>query len=443
MKKLLFIVVDGGAGRPIKSLGNKTPFEASDSPNLDYIARNGINGIMQILPIPPESDEAVLSLLGFDVFESHTGRGPLEAIGAGVPFKDGDLALRCNFAYVKGDDIIDIRAGNIPSNEAKKFEWDLNEKIELHGVKFRFKSTVGYRGVLVIEKPNGSLSAKISNTHPGYHLENFETLWNRYGESKSIPLSIANEKPVMKMKSVTPLEHTKKAALSANLVNEFIQKSRLVLEKHKTNLKRMSEKKLPANIVLTRDAGNKVPRLADFKEVYDMRWASFADMPVEKGIAQLCGMDTIPLPQLSAETAEADMEEDMKIRLNTLLRNLQLYDAFYIHLKGPDPYGHRGEPRGKVKAIESIDKYFLGPLFEYLDMENTIIVITCDHSTPCELKAHSADPVPVAVFGSGLTPDTSSVFSEASCAKGSLGKLSAMSLMPYLVKLAKGNIDEL
>ena len=101
MKKLLFVVIDGGADIPIKKLNGKTPFQVAKMPNINNLARMGMNGIMQVLPIPPESDEAVLSLLGYDVFNLYTGRGPLEAVGGGVPFKDGDVALRCNFGTVE------------------------------------------------------------------------------------------------------------------------------------------------------------------------------------------------------------------------------------------------------------------------------------------------------------------------------------------------------
>jgi len=435
MKKLIFIVIDGGADRPIEKLGYKTPFEVANTPNLDFLSRNGINGIMKILPIPPESDEAVLSLLGFDVFEVYTGRGPLEAIGAGLNFKDGDLALRCNFATVKDTNILDIRAGHITTEEAKELEWAINEKVKLTGAEFEFKSTVGYRGVLVIRSKH-KLSSRISNTHPGYNLQFFEPVWDKYKESKGVPLSFAIKKPVMQMASCMPLERSKEAAFSARLVNEFIHKSRYVLENHPVNRRRLAENKPPANIILTRDAGTEIPKLYNFYERYGMRWACFADMPVERGIAQLCGMDVIPMPE-----STGDIKRDMFIRATALIRNLHFYDAFYIHLKGPDPYAHIGDVEGKIKAIEEIDKNFFTLLLSNIDFENTIVAVTCDHSTPCELKAHSEDPVPIMIAGSEIPPDNTPYFSESTCAKGYLGKISAKYLLPYLIKLSKGEVS--
>jgi len=84
---------------PTKEFDNKTPLEVAESPNLDYLTRNGKTGLMYSVRkgVALESDVAVVSILGYDPFKYSTGRGILEAVGAGVKVKDGDLALRCNF----------------------------------------------------------------------------------------------------------------------------------------------------------------------------------------------------------------------------------------------------------------------------------------------------------------------------------------------------------
>lgn len=427
MKKLLFVVIDGGSDTPNPKLGGKTPFEVADIPNLNNLARTGMNGIMQVLPIPPESDEAVLSLLGFDVFKVYTGRGPLEAVGGGVPFKDGNLALRCNFGTVEDGEIKDIRAGRINTEEAHELGKAISEFVSLGGdSEFHFQSTTGYRGVLII-KSKHKLSSRVSNTHPGYMVEYLQT-----AEDKGIPISAAVVKPDMKWHKSVPLESTKAAALSARLVNEFIEKSKTVLEKHPVNLHRISKGLKPANIVLTRDAGVGIPKLFDFFKVYNMRWACFADMPVERGISQLSGMQVIPLPEITK-----DVENDMKIRAQCLLKNFNFYDAIYIHLKGPDPYAHTGDLKGKIRAIEAVDKYFLGEVLDGIDLKNTIIVVTCDHTTSCEQRAHTADPVPLTITGPYIVPDNVPGFNEKACAQGSLKYFKAIDLMPMLVKLAR------
>ncbi|MFH1678636.1 MAG: phosphoglycerate mutase, partial [Candidatus Omnitrophota bacterium] len=86
MKKILYIVLDGLGDLPIKELNDKTPLEAALTPNLDQLAQKGKTGIVYPVAkgIAPESDIAVISLLGYDAHKYYTGRGPLEAFAEGL-----------------------------------------------------------------------------------------------------------------------------------------------------------------------------------------------------------------------------------------------------------------------------------------------------------------------------------------------------------------------
>lgn len=425
MKKLLFIVLDGAADTPLNALGGKTPLEVANKPNINMIAKMGTTGLMQVLPIPPESDEAVLSLLGYDVFDVYTGRGPLEAIGGGADFKDGDIAIRCNFGSAKDGEIQNVRVDDFSTEDAKQLEWAINEFVTLTNASFVFKSTTKYRGVLVI-KSKEKLSPKITNTHPGYILRPMTSI---YGE---VPLSEAITNPSSKLQKVVPLAPTKEAIFTADVVNEFIKKSAEVLKNNPLNIKRQAQKKSPANVILTRDAGDRLPKLYNFSKTYGVKWACFAEMPVEKGIAQLSGMDIIPMPE-----PDADPRKNYWIWAQTLIKNIQFYDALYVHLKGPDVFAHIGDYQGKIKSIEDIDKFFFEQIIKRIDMENTIIVITCDHATSSEKKAHVENPVPVVVAGPGIFPDNVSGFWESACAKGAIKTIRAIDLMPMLMRTLK------
>jgi len=431
MKKLIMVVLDGAADVPNKSIGNKTAFEAAYRPNLDNLARKGVNGVVKVLPIPPESDEAVISLLGYDIFKVYTGRGPLEAIGGGIPFKEGDLAVRCNFAIIENGAVKDVRIKDMTTEEAKQLEEAINSFVTLTGATFTFKSTVAYRGILTIQS-NNKLSSKITNTHPEYATKYFEPVWDRSQSSFGVPFSEALVGADMTLKESRPTDMTKEAAFSAKLVNEFIEKSRAVLYKNPVNLRRMAEGLQSANIILTRNAGTSPPRLFNMRTVYDMNWLCMADMPVERGIGISAGMQVMPLPEPSG-----NIQKDMSIRVLALLKNLNLYDAFYVHLKGPDIFAHNEDINGKVRAIEEIDKYFFGPLLANMDLNNTIIAVTCDHTTSSEIGLHTDDPVPLTISGGGIVGDGTSMFSEPTCARGALKQISALQLMPYLMKLIK------
>ncbi|HLD08542.1 MAG TPA: phosphoglycerate mutase, partial [Methylophilaceae bacterium] len=64
MKKL-YIILDGLGDRPVKQLGGKTPLEAATTLHLNYLAGKSEVGLMRAIPsVAPESDEAMLALLG-------------------------------------------------------------------------------------------------------------------------------------------------------------------------------------------------------------------------------------------------------------------------------------------------------------------------------------------------------------------------------------------
>ena len=421
--RLIYVVIDGMGDRPIRELNSKTPLEVADTPNMDELARNGRNGLMYTVGrgIAPESDVAVLSILGYDPLKYHTGRGPIEACGVGIDFKDGDLALRCNFATLGSDfRIIDRRAGrDLTREEASELADTINEmvRLESHPATFEFRNTLGYRGVLVIRGKGITLSGKITNTDPAYE--------------RVAGLGVSKAKVEMTIRKCKPLEDTLEARISADLVNEFVEKSHIILKEHEVNKRRIASGKLSANVILTRDAGDSLPKLFNICERYNVRFACLVDMPVERGIAKLAGMQFINLPPPSGK-----IREDLTLRAERMINILEEYDCFYIHLKGPDEPGHDGDFRRKAELIGAIDEYFFGNLLPSIDLGDCIICVTADHATPCELKAHSDDPVPLLISGGNLEGDGVSAFSERECSKGSLGTLEhGYELMPMLMNM--------
>jgi 2,3-bisphosphoglycerate-independent phosphoglycerate mutase len=406
-------------------LGNKTPLEAADTPNLDFLAEKGKTGLMNPVKkgVAPESDVAVISILGYDPFKYYTGRGPLEAWGSGVPMSNGDLVLRCNFATMSSEGkIIDRRAGrDLSTDEAAELSEAINERVRLssYPADFEFRNTIGHRGVLVIRSKGKPLSSKITNTDPAY---------SRVGD-----ISIAEAKVEIALKKCMPLDETDEAKISAELVNEFTQKSHEILEEHKVNKRRAAEGKLKANVILARDAGHLIPEFFNIDKKYGVRFACLADMPVERGIAKLAGMHLVDLPPPSR-----DIKRDCTIRVKKLFDLLPSYDCFYLHIKGPDEPGHDGNPNLKAQLIAAIDKYLFGALLPNIRLQDYIICVTADHSTPCKLKAHSDDPVPLLISGDKIKGDGVHKFSEKTCRNGSLGILErGTELMPMLMTFLK------
>jgi 2,3-bisphosphoglycerate-independent phosphoglycerate mutase len=423
--KLIYVVIDGLGDLQIRELGNETPLGAADTPNLDYLARKGKTGLMYTVGkgIAPESDVAVISILGYDPFKYATGRGVLEAVGAGVSMKNGDLALRCNFATLGEDkQIIDRRTGrSLTTEEGSRLSQAVNEKVKLESypANFELRSTVGYRAVLVIRSRAELLSSKITNTDPAY--------------TRLDGLGVVDHEAAMVLKKCEPTDRTSQAKVSAALVNEFTEKSHKVLDEHEINRNRAAKGKLKANVILSRDAGHLLPDFFNINQRYHVRFACLADMPVEKGIAKLAGMSVADLPSPSN-----DLKSDCLLRIKKLFEVLPSHDCFYIHIKGTDEPGHDGDFRLKQQLIATIDKHFFGELLEKINLKDYLICVTADHSTPCSLMAHSDDPVPMLISGDQVQADSVSKFSEKECGKGSLGTLNHGSeLMPKLMRFIK------
>jgi 2,3-bisphosphoglycerate-independent phosphoglycerate mutase len=423
--KLLYIAIDGLGDLPIESLGGKTPLEAAETPNMDSLARTGKTGLMYSVKkgVAPESDVAVISLLGYDPFKYSTGRGVIEAAGVGLKMRDGDLALRCNFATLgQGRTIIDRRvARSLSTDEATRLSKAVNEqvKLESYPATFEFRNTLGHRAVLLVKSKMNALSSNITNSDPAYVTVN--------------GIGVAKPDVEMILKNCEATDNTEAAKVSAALVNEFMEKAHKLWENHPINMKRAAQGKLKANVVLTRDAGHLLPKFFNINERYRVNFACLADMHAERGIAQLAGMDSSLLPPPTG-----NLPKDCEIRVEAILDALPRYDCFYIHLKGPDEPGHDGNCMLKTQVISTIDKHFFEPLLSQISLEDVLICITTDHATPCSLKVHSDTPVPVLISGNKVGSGKTTKFSEKECAKGSLGILErGYELMPKLMELLR------
>jgi len=423
--KLIYIIIDGMGDRPIEELDDKTPLEAAETPYMDSLAKTGKTGLMYTVGkgIAPESDVAVVSILGYDPFAHHVSRGALESLGAGLNMRNGDLALRCNFATLAPDNsIIDRRAGrNLTQEEADELAQAVNEQVQLesHPASLQIKSTATYRAALIIRSKEKRLSGNISNTDPAYKRIN--------------SVGVADLEAEMILKTCAPLDETEEAKISAELVNEFTRKATPVLDQHEVNRRRVKEGKLKANLILSRDAGSMVPKFPPLSELYGLNFVCLADMNVERGISRLAGMSLVDLPLPSKS-----LEKDCELRVKKLFEVLPHYDCFYIHIKGPDEPGHDGDFDLKSQLIATVDKHFVGKMLQQINLEDHIICITADHATPCKLKAHSDDPVPLLIAGNKLQGNRVQRFSEKECKMGELGVLlKGTELMPKLVNYVK------
>lgn len=403
------VVLDGASDRP----GSEpTPLESAKTPYLDSLARSGILGMLYTVGrgIAPESDAGVFSLLGYDPMSIHLSRGVVEAIGAGMEFHDGELALRAGFATVEGDKLVDRRAGrDLSTEEAVQLADAVNRDVRLNdGVEFEFRATVGHRAVLAFRSHGKRFSSSISNFDPAYV---------RKG---NISIAVSSMAPY-ELPRCDPLVRSSDAVYSSTLVNEFGFKARSVLDQHEVNIERRKRGQLAANFVLMRDAGTERPRVEDFRGKWRMDGVMIADLPAELGIGRVLGMD---IKELAPGTDLAGYSR----RAKAVLEATKQYAFVYVHLKGPDEPGHDGFRDEKARRISDIDQGFFSILANN-GLNGRVLCVTCDHSTPWRSKGHSDDPVPVLVRANSGKGDEPNRFTELDAARGSLGLMTQGSLL--------------
>jgi 2,3-bisphosphoglycerate-independent phosphoglycerate mutase len=420
---LLYVCLDGLGDDPIPELDGRTPLEAADTPNVDALARRGRTGTVITVGrgIAPESDIGVFGILGYDPKEEHPGRGVLESIGIGMDFDDGDLAYRVNFATADWPEIIDRRVGrDLSSEDAHALAAEVSEKLVLPGASFELSATIEHRGALVLHADE-PLSAAVTNTDPAYRREG--------------NLGVALESYESTVESCRPLDDDEGSIRTAELTNAFVEGSHRILEESEVNERRRSEGRLPANLILTRDAGDHRPRLQPIRDRFGPSWGCFVEMPVERGIALALGMEPVPAPRLDPAGFGTAAEERYAEWADLAAEALQHFGALYVHLKGPDVPAHDGRARDKRDVVSAIDRAFFGEILPRLNLLRSIVAVTADHATSCLRKAHTADPVPLLVCGAGVGSDGSDAYGERACADGSLGELRGVEILPRLTKL--------
>jgi 2,3-bisphosphoglycerate-independent phosphoglycerate mutase len=398
--RILFVVLDGISDRPSPALGGLTPLAAAKKPVLDRLAKEGICGIMDTIAagVRPGSDTAHLALLGYDPYKYYTGRGPLECEGTGIHMEPGMIGFRCNYATISREGIItDRRAGRI--HDTTQLSMALAEGVDLskYGVEFAFRSGAGHRASLALK--GEGLGHCVSSNDP-----------KKDGVS---PLA------------VQPLKQTAPDEKTAAVCNEFVRQSTGILFDHPLNKERIKKGLSPANIVLMRGAGE-MGHFEPFLKKYGISGSVISAASLITGIGSAVGLARVPVPGITGS-----QDSNIQGKITAAINELKTRDFVLVNIKGADESGHDGLAEQKRNFITKTDAA-LAPL---LDLRDCIIVICADHSTPCSIKDHSADPVPVLIHGDGVRVDDVTGFDEYRCARGGLNRITGVTLLPIALDL--------
>ncbi|NJD62321.1 MAG: cofactor-independent phosphoglycerate mutase [Deltaproteobacteria bacterium] len=369
-RKFLILIGDGMADWPIASLGNRTPLEAAEIPNLDFMASHGALGMVQVVPkdMYPGSDVSNLSIIGYDPREVYTGRSPLEAASMGIELAKDDVAVRCNIVTLRNDgadtEMEDFSAGHISSAESAELLKTLQARIDdspPQGGEFagiRFHPGVSYRNLMVW--PDGKDAVETTPPHDIHGKKITEYLPRGEG---------------------------------AEVLLDLMATSREVFEEHPSNGKRRAEGKLPGNSIWLWGQG-KAPRITPFAEKYGLSGSVVAAVDLIKGIGVYCGLEIIQVPG-----ATGYVDTNFRGKAEYALKELETKDFVLIHVEAPDEAGHNGSAPDKVRAIERIDQEMLSLLLPRArEGGDLAILVLPDHPTPVAIRTHAQEPVPFVFY---------------------------------------------
>ncbi len=398
--KYIVLIGDGMADYPLDELEGKTPLQAAQIPNMDYLASNGVNGLLNTVPLPmePGSDVANLSIMGYDPEKYYTGRGPLEAASIGADLEDNQVAFRCNFINEEDGLLADFNADHITTLEASELIEALNKIFYRFG---KFYLGTSYRNLFVCK--NGDMSS-LESTPPH----------DVVGE----PIENHLVKPADDKKTI--------------LINRLMYESRDILSNHPVNLKRVQEGKKPANMIWLWGQGLK-PRMELFSDKYGLKGATITGVDLIKGLGVYLGLTNIHVPG-----ATGYYDTDYCGKAKYALKALEGHDLVFIHVEAPDEAAHAGDVVEKIKAIERIDRRILGKLLDNLpEFGEYSVSILPDHPTPISIKTHAKDPVPYAMYSTKGDKDSVGSYDESSALKGSQGLRDGYQFMENFIKYSK------
>ncbi len=390
MMKYIIVLGDGMADYPVGGLKGKTPLQAACKPELDYLARGGLVGLVQTVPagLAPGSDTANLSVLGYDPRRYYSGRSPFEAASLGISMQEDDVSFRCNVVTLSTagsypeKTMLDYSAGGIPTEESRILIEETARRLNTAEIKF-FPGQ-SYRHLML--------------WHGGPHEWNLTPPHDISGQVVGPYLPGGPHGPILL---------------------ELMRESSIFLPEHPINRSRVTRGLPPANSLWLWGEGT-TPSLPSFETKYGLRGAVISAVDLIMGLGKCAGLKPLPV-----QGATGDNHTNFEGKARTALQALeQGYDFVFIHLEAPDEYGHRNAPAEKVRAIELIDRLVVKTVRAGLDRigESYTLMVLPDHATPLSVRTHTSDPVPFVIYRNDAPApaDPGRTFDEAGAARSGL-----------------------
>lgn len=391
--RYVILLGDGMADRPLPELDGLTPLMAARTPNMDRIASGGTLGTVRTIPegMALGSDVANLSVLGYDPAAVYTGRSPIEAAGMSVDLGPGDVAYRCN--------LVTLGMGN-PTDPDTDLAGELDP--ELLMVDFAGGHPGGEEADEILRTLADELGGEGIEFHQGVSYRHL-MVWRDGLEELTVdpPHDLTDQK----IKTGWP------RGAAADKVLDLMSRSVGVLAGHPVNLRRKGEGKKPINCIWLWGQGKK-PGMKDFRDEYGLTGAMITAVDLLRGLAVSIGFKVIDVPG-----ATGYLDTNYEGKASAAVEALREVDVVYLHVEAPDEAGHSGSVSDKIKAMEDFDSRVVAPVMKGLEeLGPHRVLLMPDHATPIEIKTHSGEAVPFAIFDSEVSYGSGKPYDEENAA---------------------------
>jgi 2,3-bisphosphoglycerate-independent phosphoglycerate mutase len=394
MAKYVIIVPDGAADEAMEQFDNQTALEAAHTPHMDAIGRAGRVGMVQTVPkgFAPGSDVAQMTLLGYNPRRFYSGRAPIEAAAQDIRLALSDWVFRCNLVTIADGKMADHSAGHITTSEAETLLNGLAQQLATEQVSFH--TGVSYRHLMVCQGLDFDVQTYPPHDHIGKSVE------------KMLP-----------------------RGRGSDLLRDLMYRSTAFMANHDINRVRHDLGENPVSSIWLWGQGRKA-RLESFYKRHGLKGVAITAVDLVRGLAKLIGFDLIEVPG-----ATGFVDTNYEGKAQAAIQALEDYDMVFVHVEGPDEASHQGNAKMKVKALEKIDQFIVGPVWDSLrQYERWRILVMPDHPTPVRTCAHSSDPVPFAMAGTGIKSIIERPFSEPQAAESGFRIQEGFELMEYFIK---------
>jgi 2,3-bisphosphoglycerate-independent phosphoglycerate mutase len=326
--KYVILHAEGMADHPRQELAGKTPLQAASTPHLDRLAQHSELGLLTVALNNGRHGSGLTgtSILGYEPKKYYQGPGPLEAASLGISVGENDVVYLCTMVTLKGDlkklgpQIVmdDATAGLITTEEARELIDAVNEQLGSEMIQFYPGSGHRHLMVWVDGKPRAICTD---------------------------PQSLVGR----------PIGEALPAGDGADTLRKLMEASLMILRDHPVNEERREAGNKPANCLWLWGEGRAIP-WPSLSERFGVPGVVLSSADVHRGLGLVAGLEAVDPARLI----------DLSTNATVALQELKKKDFAYVHLELPDEVVYDPDVKAKVRAIEAVDREFVGPFLDGL-----------------------------------------------------------------------------